>query len=306
MKSITDLTMDDAKFKELESDILTQALDNSCYYDRLYDLNMEVTHNSSAYGVISYPFMMSQKVNSYIDERVILNRINSDSSNNYYTPAKVTYMQKIIYTTPDMNIYEKSLPLHVIYSKDTNYARLTGLVDKRFCILSIEINGITVMNTTIQNPRGFINGSDGIKSYHSNVYIDTEYVCNLYNEINCIIRNSDDIQKYRIYQDTKSVFCTIRYTIQDSSIISMNRYQDMIREKCTICENSYGKNEPRGYDDADCMFADMSENEIMATGFTAEKDCNIYKLIHERKKKGLPIYCDCTKYCCYKYNPINS
>ena len=45
---------------------------------------------------------------------------------------------------------------------------------------------------------------------------------------------------------------------------------------------------------------------IGLTGFTAENDCITYKLIQDRKTKGLPICYDCTKHCCYKSKPRNS
>lgn len=294
--------MDAAKFKVFQADILTQALDNSYYFDRLYDLYTEVAINSSTYQVISYLFRISQKSYSQIDEEIISHQINSSSINNHYTPAKVTQMQKLIYCLPGINIFEKTIPLHVLYSSDHSYhyTMLTGLVDKRFRILSVEINGTTIMNTEINHPSDFINGLCDAKVYYGNVYIEPEAVCNLYNLITCVIRGSNNIQKYRISKDTKSVFCKIRYFIKNLSSVSINRYQDMIREKHIMHDNCSDKCDSPFFE---CMTSGMSEYDIKSTGFTAKKDCNIYKLIQDRKKKGLPISYDCTKQCCYKGSP---
>ena len=308
MKDITDLSMGDSRLKILQSDILSQALDESSdepgYYDSLYDLYRKVVLTSSAYDVITKSYMMHNKMQS--NTGYIHQEINNNSNDNYYVPTKVDQMQKIIYSSSNINIFKKTIPMLVLYAEDNSYARLSGLIDKRFYIVSIEINGITAMRTSIQQKQNQSINDDDLGDavvYRCSVYIDPEYVCNLYNEITCIIRGEDKIQQYRIYRDMKFVSCKIRYIVRNSSDILINKYQDMIKKKIATNKNCAIQSvDVQG----DCAIADMSEYYIGLTGFTAENDCITYKLIQDRKTKGLPIYYDCTKHCCYKSKPRNS
>lgn len=308
MKDITDLSMGDSRLKILQSDILSQALDESSdepgYYDSLYDLYRKVALTTVEPKVISESYIINDKMNQY--SRYISKQINTNSNDNYYVPAKVDQMQKIIYSSSDINIFEKSIPMLVLYAEDNSYARLSGLIDKRFYIVSIEINGITAMRTSIQQQQNQFINNDSLGDsvvYRCSVYIDPECVCNLYNVITCIIRGEDKIQQYRIYRDMKSVSCKIRYIVRNSSGISINKYQDMIKKKIATNKNcSIQSVDAQG----DCAIADMSDYYIGLTGFTAENDCITYKLIQDRKTKGLPICYDCTKHCCYKSKPRNS
>lgn len=307
MKDITDLSMGDSRLKNLQYDIISQALDESSdepgYYDSLYDLFVKVALTTVEPKVISESYIINDKMHQY--SRYISQQINTNSSDNYYVPAKVDQMQKIIYSSSNINIFEKTIPMLVLYAEDNSYARLSGLIDKRFYIVSIEINGITAMRTSIQQCQNqYINDDDfgDTVVYSCSMYIDPEYVCNSYNVINCIIRGEDKIQKYRIYRDMKSVSCKIRYIVRNSSDMSINKYQDMIKKKIATNKNCAIQSvDVQG----DCAIADMSEYYIGLTGFTAEKDCITYKLIQDRKKKGLPICYDCTKHCCYKSKPRN-
>ena len=310
MKDITDLSMVGSRLKILQYDIISQALDESSdkpgYYDSLYDLYRKVSLTTVEPKVISESYIINDKMNQY--SRYISKQINTNSNDNYYVPAKVDQMQKIIYSSSNMNIFEKSIPMLVLYADDNSYARLSGLIDKRFYIVSIEINGITAMRTSIQQCQNqFININDDDLGdtviYRCSMYTDPECVCNLYNVITCIIRGEDKIQQYRIYRDMKSVSCKIRYIVRNSSDISINKYQDMIRKKIATNKNyAIQSVDVQG----ECAIADMSEYYIGLTGFTAEKDCITYKLIQDRKTKGLPICYDCTKHCCYKSKPRNS
>ena len=308
MKDITDLSMGDSRLKILQSDILSQALDDSSdepgYYDSLYDLYRKVALTTVEPKVISESYIINDEMHKY--SRYISQQINTNSSDNYYVPAKVDQMQKIIYSSSNINIFEKSIPMLVLYSEDNSYARLSGLIDKRFYIVSIEINGITAMRTSIQQWQNQSINDDDLENtvvYHCSMYIDPECVCNLYNVITCIIRGEDKIQQYRIYRDMKSVSCKIRYIVRNSSGISINKYQDMIKKKIATNKNcSIQSVDVQG----DCAIADMSDYYIGLTGFTAENDCITYKLIQDRKTKGLPICYDCTKHCCYKSKPRNS
>ena len=112
MKDITDLSMGDARLKILQSDILSQALDDSSdepgYYDSLYDLYRKVVLTSSEYDVISESYIINDKMHQY--SRYISQQINTNSSDNYYVPAKVDQMQKIIYSSSNINIFEKTIP----------------------------------------------------------------------------------------------------------------------------------------------------------------------------------------------------
>ena len=310
MKDITDLSMEDSRLKILQCDIISQALDESSdepgYYDSLYDLYRKVALTTVEPKVISESYIINDKMNQY--SRYISKQINTNSNDNYYVPAKVDQMQKIIYSSSNINIFEKTIPMLVLYAEDNSYARLSGLIDKRFYIVSIEINGITAMRTSIQqcqNQSININDDDlgDTVIYRCSMYTDPEYVCNLYNVITCIIRGEDKIQQYRIYRDMKSVSCKIRYIVRNSSGISINKYQDMIKKKIATNKNCAIQSvDVQG----DCSIADMSDYYIGLTGFTAENDCIIYKLIQDRKTKGLPICYDCTKHCCYKSKPRNS
>ena len=308
MKDITDLSMGDPRLKILQYDIVSQALDEFSdgpgYYDLLYDLYMKVALTTAEPNVISESYIINDKMDKY--SRYISQQINTNSNDNYYVPAKVDQMQKIIYSSSNINIFEKTIPMLVLYAEDNSYARLSGLIDKRFYIVSIEINGITAMRTSIQQQQNQFINNDSLGDavvYRCSLYIDPECVCNLYNVITCIIRGEDKIQQYRIYRDMKSVSCKIRYIVRNSSDISINKYQDMIKKKIATNKNCAIQSvDVQG----DCAIADMPDYYIGLTGFTAEKDCITYKLIQDRKTKGLPICYDCTKHCCYKSKPRNS
>ena len=308
MKDITDLSMGDPRLKILQYDIVSQALDEFSdgpgYYDLLYDLYMKVALTTAEPNVISESYIINDKMDKY--SRYISQQINTNSNDNYYIPAKVDHMQKIIYSSSNINIFEKTIPMLILYAEDNSYARLSGLIDKRFYIVSIEINGITAMRTSIQQCQNqSINDDDfgDTVVYSGSMYIDPECVCNLYNVITCIISGEDKIQQYRIYRDMKSVSCKIRYIVRNSSDMSINKYQDMIKKKIATNKNCAIQSvDVQG----DCAIADMSDYYIGLTGFTAEKDCITYKLIQDRKTKGLPICYDCTKHCCYKSKPRNS
>ena len=54
--------------------------------------------------------------------RYISQQINTNSSDNYYVPAKVDQMQKIIYSSSNINIFEKTIPMLVLYAEDNSYS----------------------------------------------------------------------------------------------------------------------------------------------------------------------------------------
>ncbi len=293
MKSVysSDNYQADPDFNEIYTDSLMST------GDLLYNLYVELHHRGvpqmHAYSKISNS-ANANSLASYHVKNMACGKIPGLMHN---TP-KLEYISNSILNGDVTDVHSKTIKFQVLYSEDIGYAKIYGFVPKNnIHVLSIQINGITVHYTNIIN-----HSEESIfEEYlnNCNMYIEDEYAIEKYNTIYIITKSHMLIEKLGIDKNTKFIPVEIQYYVTGKSTLSkIKKFKSTVMSHEMLMNGDYSC---RAYETIPdyCFASDMDNTMLSATNFKPERDCHIYKLIQDSKKKGVQIKRDCTKNCVY-------
>lgn len=216
--------------------------------------------------------------------------------------SKLEYVRNSILNAYITDLQSKTFKFQVLYSKDIEYVKIYGFIPKNnIHVLSIQINGITVFYTDIVGNSSKYTFEDQYMDKCS-VYIEDELSVYKYSTIYIESRIPAFIEELGIDENTKFIQVEIQYHATGKSTASkLDEIKDLINSQKNTCLDdmmySMGK---ANWIQSCCFASDMDKEMLAATKFAPEKDCHIYNLIQDRKKKGLHICYDCTVNCKYK------
>ena len=219
-----------------------------------------------------------------------------------HSNSKLEYVQNSILNAYITDLQSKTFKFQVLYSKDIGYVKIYGFIPKNnIHVLSIQINGNTVFYTNIRGNSSKYTFEDQYMD-KCNVYIEDELAVYKHSTIYIESRIPAFIEDLGIDENTKFIQVEIQYHITGKSTASkLDEIKDLINSQKNTCLDgmmySMGK---ANWIQSCCFASDMDKEMIAATKFAPEKDCHIYNLIQDRKKKGLHICYDCTVNCKYK------